>query len=196
RTMSFDLESLSTPGNKKDLGSCKAELLRHCILMMRLQRPYLVYCLLCAGCATFAFMSTLFGMVSSAGKILPGQAHSILDGGCWQTLCWIIVGWALVIEVFTSAIVNGLRRSLRDFWFVFDAAVLLVTVLAWMLAHSGGPTAPTAREVGEIEGADLALLALRFALQLGRVLAAWLMAHKVTQMQSGFLDVPDVQLHV
>lgn len=194
--MSFDLESLNSLSNKKDLGGCKTELLRHCVLMMRLQRPYLVYCLLCAGCATLAFMSTLLGMISSAGKGIPGQMHSILDGGCWQTFCWVVVGWALAIEVFTSVVVNGARNSVRDFWFVFDATILLVTVLAWMLTHPRGPTAPTAREVDEIEGADLALLALRFALQLGRVFAAWLVAHKVTTMQNGFLDIPDVQLQV
>lgn len=193
KTVSDELEAWSS---KKDLGPCRAEFLRHCVLLMRLQRPYLVYCLLCAGCATLAFLSTLFGMITSDGKSAPGRGHSILDGGVWQTYCWIVVGWALTVEVFTSIIVRGVQNVFRSFWSMLDVTILLLTAISWMLAHPRGFTAPTAREVDEIEGADLALLALRFALQLGRVFTTWHCFGKVTQMQSSFIDIPDVQLAV
>ncbi|CAK0857079.1 unnamed protein product [Prorocentrum cordatum] len=158
------------------------ELLRHCILLLRLQRPY-------PGAGRAATSGAM-------GQLCSSCSPSVLDGGVWQTYCWIFVGWALAVEVFTSVIVQGVHNMFRSFWSMLDATILLLTATSWMLAHPRGFTAPTAREVDEIEGADLALLALRFALQLGRVFAAWHCLGKVTQMQSSFIDIPDVQMQV
>eukprot|EP00440_Ansanella_granifera_P065001 gb/GFBE01070480.1/.p1 GENE.gb/GFBE01070480.1/~~gb/GFBE01070480.1/.p1 ORF type:complete len:237 (+),score=45.72 gb/GFBE01070480.1/:1-711(+) len=155
---------------------------RHVVLLLRLQKPYFVYCLGCSCLAAAAFFSTLVDLFSShkAGR----GWHDILEGGTWQSACWSVVGLALCAEVLSGLVVRGFEFS-RDWWCIFDTALLVLTVLAWALTHLR--RASLIRE--EAEEADLWLLFLRFVLQPCRVLATATMARKVQQMQRSCVDI-------
>jgi len=159
---------------------------KHWILLMRLQRPYLLYCLTCSLLGATAFLSTMVDLIREhdAGR----RWEDILEGGSWQSACWTAVAFALCAEVAGACVVRqgSLRCALKqDWWFAFDATVVLLTILAWVLMHLR--RASPLRE--EAEEADLWLLTLRFALQPCRVLAAAKMAHKVQLMQQSHTDV-------
>ncbi|CAE7938706.1 hypothetical protein AK812_SmicGene18960 [Symbiodinium microadriaticum] len=157
------------------------EQLRHKILLLRLQRPYFIYCLLCSLLAAAAFLSTLVDLWKSGNA--KGW-HDILEGGTWQSACWSLVTFALFAEVISNLFVRGWSFS-RDWWCLFDAVLLTLTVLAWAVMHLR--RASVMRE--EAEEADLWLLFLRFLLQPCRVLAAAAAVRKVQQMQRGCVDI-------
>lgn len=164
------------------------EKVRHTVLLLRLQRPYFVYCLVCSLLAAVAFISTLVDLFGShsAGRLSHSRAwHDVLEGGTWQSLCWTLVGLALAAEVASSVVMRRGCRCASDGWHAFDAVVLLLTVILWAVSHLR--RASPMRE--EIEEADLWLLAVRFSLQPCRVLAAASMARKVQQMQQNYMDV-------
>ena len=110
--------------------------------------------------------------------------HDILEGGTWQSACWSLVTFALFAEVVSNIFVRGLSFT-RDWWCLFDAVLLTLTVLAWAVMHLR--RASVMRE--EAEEADLWLLFLRFLLQPCRVFAAAAAVHKVQQMQRGCVDI-------
>lgn len=182
----------------------RSEITRHLLLLLRLQRPYLVYCFACFLLAVAAFTSTLIGLLSTPGKGPTGargaaHLHAIIEGGRWQTFCWAIVGLALVVEVLVGALIHGICRFVKDPWSFFDLSIIGLTAIAWALArlrHISRVSGVTPREVAEVEGADLSLLALRFILQLSRVLATFLLTRKVRQMQSNnkTTDIPAVPM--
>eukprot|EP00931_Biecheleriopsis_adriatica_P062333 TRINITY_DN37542_c0_g1_i1.p1 TRINITY_DN37542_c0_g1~~TRINITY_DN37542_c0_g1_i1.p1 ORF type:complete len:248 (-),score=56.87 TRINITY_DN37542_c0_g1_i1:295-999(-) len=155
---------------------------RHTILLLRLQKPYFIYCVMCSMLAGAAFLSTIMDLSSSQRH---GRAwHDILEGGTWQSACWSVVGLALCAEVLSSLLVRGLSFS-GDCWGIFDAVLLVLTVLAWALTRLR--RASILRE--EAEEADLWLLFLRFVLQPCRVFATASMARKVQQMQQSCVDI-------
>lgn len=159
---------------------------KHWVLLLRLQRPYLLYCSICSLLAAGAFLSTMVDLLSEHS--LERRWEDILEGGTWQSACWSAVAFALCAEVASGTVVRqgGLMIALReDWWFAFDATVVLLTCLAWALMHLRR-TSPWREEAEE---ADLWLLTLRFALQPCRVLAAAKMAHKVQLMQQSHTDV-------
>lgn len=158
---------------------------RHHVLLMRLQRPYFVYCAVCSLLSAAAFLSTLADLVrqDDAGR----RFQDILEGGTWQSACWSVVALALCAEVGTTLVVRGCNLNIfaEDWWFALDAVVVLLTLLSWLLmcVRQASPM----RE--EAEEADLWLLVLRFTLQPCRVFAAAKMAHKVQMMQQSYMDV-------
>jgi len=158
---------------------------RHALLLLRLQRPYFLYCLVCAMLSTAAFLSTMLDLIGE--RKLGRRWIDILEGGTWQSACWTAVALALCAEVLSSAIVSrgSLRCLLRDWWSAFDGAVVFLTVLAWAIMRLR--SASIMRE--EAEEADLWLLTIRFALQPCRVFAAAKMAHKVQLMQQSHMDI-------
>lgn len=170
------------------LGVHWTEQARHTVLLLRLQRPYFVYCLMCSLLAAAAFVSTLMDLVHShrKGELPKGRVwEDILEGGTWQSACWSAVGLALCAEVASSLVVRAGRGCKADCWCAFDAIVVVLTALAWGLTWVR--RASPMRE--EAEEADLWLLMLRFALQPCRVLAAASMACKVQQMQDSYMDI-------
>jgi len=162
---------------------------RHLVLVLRLQRPYLIYCMFCSLLAMTAFISTMIDLLHSHrdGLLLSGRVwRDVLEGGTWQSSCWTAVGLALWGEVASKIVIEGGALSaIRDWWCAFDAGVVVLTVVTWILTlfRRASPTREEAEEV------DLWLLALRFALQPCRVLAAASMACKVQQMQQSALDI-------
>jgi len=164
------------------------DLVRHTMLLIRLQRSYFTYCLICAVLATAAFVSTLFDLLSShrEGLLTQGKHwEDVLETGTWQSFCWTAVGLALCVEALSLVIARRGGGCLRDWWCAFDAVVLTLTFGAWAL--SAMRSASPMRE--EAEEADLWLLALRFALQPCRVLATASLARKVQQMQKSNVDI-------
>mmetsp|Transcript_15427 Transcript_15427/g.42394 ORF Transcript_15427/g.42394 Transcript_15427/m.42394 type:complete len:233 (+) Transcript_15427:118-816(+) len=164
------------------------DMARHTLLLLRLQRPYFAYCLVCSLLATAAFVSTLFDLLSShhQGFLEKGRHwQDVLEGGTWQSFCWTAVGLALCVEAVTLIVARRGGGCMRDWWCAFDAMVLTLTLMTWALTvvRSASPM----RE--EAEEADLWLLALRFALQPCRVLATASLARKVQQMQKSNVDI-------
>lgn len=162
------------------------EQVKHTVLLLQLQRPYFLYCVVCSILAAAAFASTIFDLV---GEPQPGRRwHDVLEGGTWQSACWSAVGLALCIEVACTAAVRwagGFRALLEDPWLAFDTSVVCLTVLAWLVINIR--RASPMRE--EAEEVDLWLLMLRFALQPCRVIVAAKMAHKAQKMQKSHMDV-------
>ena len=178
-TQNFPLEPCDLEGGT--ISVHWTEQLRHKILLLRLQRPYFIYCLICSLLAAAAFVSTLVDLWKSGNT--KGW-HDILEGGTWQSACWSLVTLALFAEVLSNLFVRGLS-FLRDWWSLFDAVLLALTVLAWAVMHLR--RASVMRE--EAEEADLWLLFLRFLLQPCRVFAAAAAVRKVQQMQRGCVDI-------
>ena len=159
-----------------------SEKIKHQILLLRLQRPYFIYCLLCSLIAAAAFLSTLIDLSFSNEK----GWHDILEGGTWQSACWSAVSVALFAEVLSNIFINWPVKSvIQDWWLIFDVTLLILTVSAWAMSH--WRRASIMRE--EAEEADLWLIFLRFALQPCRVFASAANARKVQQMQKGCVDI-------
>lgn len=158
---------------------------KHALLLLKLQRPYFLYCLTCAALSAAAFLTTFVDLM--AEREPQRRWQDILEGGTWQSACWALVALSLCVEVVSIAVVRrgNCRDLLKDWWSAFDAIVVLLTLLAWGLMRMR--RASPMRE--EAEEADLWLLTLRFALQPCRVLAAAKMAHKVQLMQQSHMDV-------
>eukprot|EP00419_Tripos_fusus_P038495 CAMPEP_0172787754 /NCGR_PEP_ID=MMETSP1074-20121228/206610_1 /TAXON_ID=2916 /ORGANISM="Ceratium fusus, Strain PA161109" /LENGTH=197 /DNA_ID=CAMNT_0013624775 /DNA_START=391 /DNA_END=984 /DNA_ORIENTATION=+ len=171
-----------------------AERARHTLLLLRLQRPYLAYCIICSLLATIAFVSTAFDLHHRGISLqTPRHWQDVLEGGTWQSACWTVVGLALCAELFSEIIIRW-RPEAACFahasagvepWCVFDATVVALTVLAWGIMRVRKSS--LVRE--EAEEADLWLLAIRFALQPCRVLATARMARQAQQMQKSNLEV-------
>lgn len=167
-----------------------AEQARYSVLTLRLQKSYFAYCLLCCFLAAAAFMSTLFDLLHSHRRGLlerdPASGwRDILQGGTWQSACWTIVGLSLLVELGFSVLVHRGRVCIRDWWCMFDATVVSLTGIAWLLTMVR--QASPMRE--EAEEADVWLLFLRFALQPCRVVVAATTAVKVQRMQQNHLDI-------
>jgi len=177
------------------LYNTKAELTKHLLLLLRLQKPYLVYCISCFFLSLAAFLSTLYGLISTDGK---GAAHyhGIIEGGTWQTICWGIVAFSMTAEIAVNVLTQGLRQFMKSLWSLFDVSILGLTAFLWLLTRMRqASTVDDERSMVEIEGADLALMALRFILQLSRVFSTFLLSHKVSQMQSNDLnEIPAVPM--
>lgn len=158
---------------------------KHCILLLRLQRPYYLYCLLCSTLAAAAFLSTLMDFF---GDRTDRRWLDILEGGTWQSACWSVVALSLVGEVISVFVVSkGMtcHELMEDWWFMFDATIVGLTLFTWMLMLVRRAT-PMREEAEEVE---LWLLMLRFILQPCRVLVAAKMARKVQVMQNTHTDV-------
>jgi len=177
-----DLEGGASPQRK---GVDWTEQARHMVLLLRLQRPYYVYCICCCVLSVAAFVSTLIDIVRQHDEGV--NWHDVLEGSNWQSACWITVALALCTEVVSAAVVRrGSWTGLFvDWWSTFDAALVILTLFAWGLMRFR--RASLVRE--EAEQVDLWLLALRFALQPCRVFAAARRAHQVQQMQREHSDV-------
>lgn len=163
------------------------EPMRHAILLMRLQRPYLVYCLFCALLACSAFLSTMLDLITAHQQGVLGKERGwidVLEGGTWQSTCWTVVGMALVAEVASNAVMRRGGRCIGDWWCVFDLALVVLTLLGWVLTHM-----QRVRLIREAEEMELWLLLMRFILQPCRVFATAFMARKVQQMQQNYMDV-------
>lgn len=166
---------------------------RHLVLLARLQKPYLMYCIACSLMASVAFVSTLVSMVSSH-RVSGGEFDTLasidagLEGGQWQSACWAFVGLSLCAEFATMLVVRGPRAYLQDQWAMFDAALVLLTIAAAMLSLVRHFTPESLRDEAA-EELDLTLLALRFALQPCRVVATLKAACHVKQMQLSNLDI-------
>lgn len=165
---------------------------RHAVLLARLQKPYLVYCVACSLLASVAFVTTLTSILAShqaAGGDF-GTLASIdagLEGDRWQSSCWAFVGLSLCAEFVATLVVRGPRAYLQDRWAMLDAVLVLITVLAWALALIRRFTPRSIRD--EAEELDLTLLALRFAMQPCRVVATLKAACHVKEMQMSNLDI-------
>merc|ERR1719464_1129655 len=80
---------------------------------------------------------------------------------------------------------SGRREFLRNFWGVFDAIVLVLTLLTWCLLA----LRHTALLGDWVLHLDLPLLSLRFVLQFGRVFQAASMTKRVHEMQKHTVDI-------
>mmetsp|Transcript_29847 Transcript_29847/g.93246 ORF Transcript_29847/g.93246 Transcript_29847/m.93246 type:complete len:213 (-) Transcript_29847:87-725(-) len=185
RPSSDDLEAGQT-----SKGVHWTEQVRRMLLLLQLQRPYFICCFGCAVLAFAASTSTVVHLLDSHRRgILQGRRWvDDLEGGTWQSACWAVVSFALFAEVTSSAIsVKGntsVPASDRR-WRNFDAAVMLLTLVAWALTRF--LHASPVREEAEV--ADLWLLVLRFTLQPCRVLAVTRLACRVQQMQESDMDI-------
>jgi len=159
---------------------------KHYLLLLRLQRPYYIYCLFCSLLAAAAFLSTLMDFFSEQR---PGRRWvDILEGGTWQSACWFAVALSLLGEVGSIFVVRkgfSCRDITEDWWFCFDAAILGLTLFTWLLMQVRRAT-PMREEAEEVE---LWLLALRFILQPCRVVVAAKTARKVQVMQHHQTDI-------
>mmetsp|Transcript_5223 Transcript_5223/g.10833 ORF Transcript_5223/g.10833 Transcript_5223/m.10833 type:complete len:251 (+) Transcript_5223:113-865(+) len=160
------------------------EQVRHLFLLLRLKRAYLVYTLCCTTLATAAFVSTLASLLDPL-KNGDRAWEDVLEGSTWQNFCWSVVALSLIVELTFGIFAQKRNENRWDFWVVFDALVLVLTALAWVLPYLR--RASQMRE--EAEEMDLWLLALRFALQPFRVFAAVKMARKVHNMQESHEDI-------
>lgn len=111
-----------------ELGSVQlhwTERIKHQILLLRLQRPYFIYCLMCSFIAATAFLSTLIDLCFGSEK----GWHDILEGGTWQSACWSAVSLALFAEVLSNLFINWPVKSFsQDWWLIFDVTLLVLTV--------------------------------------------------------------------
>lgn len=165
---------------------------RHILLLLQLQRPYLLCCLACAFLATVASAATLVDLVDfhRRGVLFDDrQWVDVLEGRTWQSMCWFVVSVMLCAEVSFSIFIRG---SPCNSWCMLDMIVLTLTVVAWALTRL--LHASPMRE--EAEEADLWLLAMRFMLQPCRILSSARTAWKLQQMQQSDLDINFDMLNV
>lgn len=162
------------------------EQLRHAVLLMRLQKPYLAYCFLCSVLACTGFFSTMINLMNAHRQgVLKGRGWiDVLEGGTWQSTCWTVVGMSLVAEVASNSVLRRGGRCIGDWWCAFDAALVILTLVGWVLTHL-----PHTLMRSQAEEVELWLLLMRFVLQPCRVCATAVMARKVQQMQQNYMDV-------
>jgi len=165
-----------------------SEQIKHWLVLFRLQKPYFLYSVFCSLLAAAACLSTMVDLVQHRSAASDIRWQDILEGNTWQSACWSVVTFGLVLEV-TSGVFMHVRDGTRipswDFWLLVDSAVLLLTFAAWILMHFRRAS----REREEAEEVDLWLLLLRFALQPCRVVATAKMARKVQVMQTSHMDI-------
>lgn len=167
-----------------------AEQARYSVLTLRLQPAYFAYCIVCCFLAAAAFLSTVFDLLHSHRRGMIDRDPSrgwrdTLEGGTWQSACWTIVGLSLILELGFSVVVRRGLGCLRDWWAMFDFAVIALTGMSWLLTCVR-QSSPMREEAEEI---DVWLLFLRFALQPCRVAVAASTALKVQRMQRNHLDI-------
>lgn len=167
----------------RSLGACRgghlsqAERARHAILVLRLQRPYLLYCFVCTVVTAF-----LLGWNFSKGVQnnwnLPQWKHHY-----WEEVLEVGVGACMAAETFLTMRVLGVRTFFRSCWCVFDFVAMLLTVVSicYGLKHLG--------RRGEICEADVPLLMLRFVLQPMRMFTALTSTCRTHKMQSQIDDL-------
>eukprot|EP00927_Polykrikos_kofoidii_P084225 TRINITY_DN8820_c0_g2_i1.p1 TRINITY_DN8820_c0_g2~~TRINITY_DN8820_c0_g2_i1.p1 ORF type:complete len:257 (-),score=34.16 TRINITY_DN8820_c0_g2_i1:96-866(-) len=150
----------------------RSERARHAILSWRLQRPYMAYCLGCAG-VTFFLLVWNFAKGVQNNWNLPQWKHHV-----WEEVLEVTIGVAIVVETMLTMRVVGVRDFLGNMWCVFDLVVAVLTAVSvgYGLKHLG--------RRGEICEADVPLLLLRFILQPARVLAAVASTCRTRQMQT------------
>lgn len=184
----------STGSDSKDIGlkclnveCCASDLpcqdrLRHTILTIRLTRAYVAYCVICCLLSAVAFVSTLM----RSGFVVTQEAAA---GGhqwwLWERYLDVVVGFVVCAETLATLWLLGLREFLNNAWCIFDASVVALTLLTWLLIIAQR-TALLRQGALEL---DLPLLALRFVLQPCRFLATASLARRARAMQKGGEDL-------
>jgi len=114
------------------------------------------------------------------GKTLT--AHQWLP---WESYLDLVVGLVVCAETTSTLWLTGAREFIGDCWGVFDASVVILTLLSWFLIF----LQRTALPGRGILALDLPLLALRFVLQPCRLLATASIAQRVRTMQKNTIDI-------
>eukprot|EP00927_Polykrikos_kofoidii_P016778 TRINITY_DN17612_c0_g1_i1.p1 TRINITY_DN17612_c0_g1~~TRINITY_DN17612_c0_g1_i1.p1 ORF type:complete len:254 (+),score=54.96 TRINITY_DN17612_c0_g1_i1:66-827(+) len=166
------------------------ERLRHSVLLARLQKQYLVYCVVCSVLAAMAFGSTLLHLVGREHPVAASTRHGIvweeaLEPGQWQKICWKLVSASLCVEVMSAVAIRG-WSCFKDPWCLLDMVILSLTAIAWSITMAQRFSKLQAEEV---EGADLPLLILRFTLQPCRLIAVASKTCQVQTMQDNTKDI-------
>merc|ERR1712232_1540919 len=145
----------------------------------RLRRPYLIYCVACAGVAAFLLAWNLWKGMQNNWNLPQWKHHR------WEEAMEVSIGVAMVVETLLTMRVLGFRMFFSNAWCVCDFIVSMLTAasVAYGLEHLG--------RRGEICEADVPLLLARFVLQPARVLAALGGTYRARQMQT---QVDDLQV--
>jgi hypothetical protein len=159
---------------------CKDKV-RHVLFSIRLRKAYVVYCFFCFLLACLACVSTL-GRVAKLK--VKGQTVWSHRWETWETVLEAVIGVAVCSETLCALWLAGCSAFLSDFWAVFDTVVVALTVVH--LALVALRWALVARDVLEV---DFIFLAVRFALQPCRLLAAASMLRRVRRMQQNTVDL-------
>merc|ERR1712232_792847 len=126
----------------------------------RLRRPYLIYCVACAGVAAFLLAWNLWKGMQNNWNLPQWKHHR------WEEAMEVTIGASMVVETTITMRILGVRTFFASCWCVFDFVVALLTAISigYGLKHLGSE--------GEIVEADVPLLLIRFVLQPSRVLTA------------------------
>lgn len=154
-----------------------ADRARHLLLLLRLQRVYFAYCFACVLISSVLFLST-FGR-AIAGSEKDDDRHK---WPVWQSVLEFAIGLVVCSETFSTFWLAGRSEFLRDPWCIFDAVVVVLTLLHWSLTG-------VLSMLLELDSIDLPLLTLRFFLQPCRVVAAVSMMRRVMSMQQSTVDI-------
>lgn len=154
---------------------------RHALLSIRLHRNYFAYLFVCFVLSAVVCTSTFGRLVRLKHE---GRAISSYERQPWETLLEVLIGLAVCTETLSTLWLTGRAAFLRDSWCIFDATVVVLTLLDWLFR-----VLRWALLEEEVLRVDLPLLAMRFVLQPCRVLAAVSMVRRVHQMQQGIVDV-------
>ncbi|CAK0900419.1 unnamed protein product, partial [Prorocentrum cordatum] len=150
----------------------RAERARHAILAWRLERPYLIYCTVCAGVQAWLLAWNLIKGVQNHWNLPQWKHHR------WEEVTEVTIGVLIVSETLLTLRVVGIRDFFCNCWCVFDLLVAALTVVSvgYALEHVG--------RHGNIAEANVPLLMLRFVLQPARVFAAVASTWRTRRMQN------------
>ncbi|CAK0900418.1 unnamed protein product, partial [Prorocentrum cordatum] len=145
---------------------------RHAILAWRLERPYLIYCTVCAGVQAWLLAWNLIKGVQNHWNLPQWKHHR------WEEVTEVTIGVLIVSETLLTLRVVGIRDFFCNCWCVFDLLVAALTVVSvgYALEHVG--------RHGNIAEANVPLLMLRFVLQPARVFAAVASTWRTRRMQN------------
>lgn len=126
--------------------------------------------------------------ISSFGRIfqqtLAGNNVSDHSWLTWESALEVVVGGALCMETLSTLWLLGRKAFFRDCWCLVDATVAFLTLAQWVCL-----VARRAMLAAELLEANPPLLALRFALQPLRFVAAFSMVRRVRNMQQITVDI-------
>jgi len=105
----------------------------------------------------------------------------------WENVLEVLIGVAVISETLSTLWLRGFKSFVRDCWCLFDALVVVLTVLDWGLLLLQRAFAHMAEKF--MADVDLPLFTLRFILQPFRLLASLSMVRRVTRMQKNTVDI-------
>lgn len=155
---------------------------RFALLSLRLRKVYFGYCVLCFVLSALACGSS-FRRAANLGR--GGTSLSSHRWEVWESTLEVMIGIMVCTETLSSMWLMGRKAFFRDWWCVYDAVVVVLTLVTWFLLG----VRQVLLEADVLKQVDLPLLALRFLMQPCRLLSAISVLRRVKQMQQSTVDI-------